>query len=309
MENKNMIYKYYSFLPNDYLLYPTLKLAIPSKLNDPFESIVPYKVRIKHINDMLIKHDISDQIRIDYIRLINSMLISGLSSTGIISMTENPKNMLMWSHYANSHKGLVIGYRKDVLSHLTNPYGIDACFHNTPQKVIYNHKKFDRTPNKNRAEISRNDIIKYLLTTKNHHWRYEKERRFIIPLGCANYVKSIQELNAEQISSFEQLWGLEYIKNKQWFETKHIDSKKDDSYRGTFTINEEAELFLLNKKFDAFLKINSKSICSIYYGVNFEESKRNEITKIIKENQHLSHINSYQCSINQDRLALNTEAL
>ena len=102
---------------------------------------------------------------------------------------------------------------------------------------------------------------------------------------------------------------MEYIKNKQWFETKHIDSKKDNFYRGTFTFNEEAERFLLNKKFDAFLKINSKSICSIYYGVNFEESKRNEITKIIKENQHLSHINSYQCSINQDRLALNTEAL
>ena len=28
---------------------------------------------------------------------------------GVLSLTRNPTNLLMWSHYANEHKGVVIG--------------------------------------------------------------------------------------------------------------------------------------------------------------------------------------------------------
>ena len=33
-----------------------------------------------------------------------------LNKYGIISLTEDPHNLLMWSHYAGEHRGVVVGY-------------------------------------------------------------------------------------------------------------------------------------------------------------------------------------------------------
>lgn len=36
-----------------------------------------------------------------------------ISSVGIFSLSENPCNELMWSHYAASHKGIALGFSSD----------------------------------------------------------------------------------------------------------------------------------------------------------------------------------------------------
>ncbi|WP_323881839.1 DUF2971 domain-containing protein [Aeromonas caviae] len=301
-----MLYKYYSSLPESYLFNPTLKLAIPSKLNDPFENTVPNRVRIKHIEEMLKINKIEDDIFHDYIKLMNSFLISGVSSSGIISMSETPTNILMWSHYANSHTGLVIGYKTDVLSHLHNPYGIDACFFNTPQIVNYDNVRFQHINNTS-SLMDRNAIIKSLLTTKSNHWRYEKEHRFIIPLGCANFCRPINKLKTETIRQLEILWKLKYIKECTWFETqweRTIGNNDGDIDNYPFIFNEEAERFLVKNNFDAFIRINPASINSVFFGAKFEGDKRNKIKDIISKNPHLRHIDMYECSISPDNFEL-----
>lgn len=41
-------------------------------------------------------------------------------SFGIMSLTIHPLNYLMWSHYANSHKGFCIGFDTDLLEETIN---------------------------------------------------------------------------------------------------------------------------------------------------------------------------------------------
>lgn len=301
-----MLYKYYSSLPENYLFNPTLKLAIPSKLNDPFENIVPNRVRIKHIEEMLKINNIEDNIFHDYIKIMNSLLISGVSSSGIISMSETPTDILMWSHYANSHAGLVIGYKRDVLSHLHNSYGIDACFFNTPQIVNYDNVRFQNISNTS-SLMDRNAIIKSLLTTKSDHWSYEKEHRFIIPLGCASFCRPIDKIKSETIRQFEILWRLKYIKEFTWFETRWsraIENSDENIDNYPFIFNEEAERFLVKNNFDAFIRINSASIDSVFFGAKFENDKKNKIKDVISKNPHLQHINMYECSISPDNFEL-----
>lgn len=83
---------------------------------------------------------------------------------GILSLTPHPNNYLMWSHYANSHKGFCVGFdtRKLVES-------IAGHF----QKVQYS----DEIPMISLEEDFTNDIFPKLLYTKSAIWQYEDEYR------------------------------------------------------------------------------------------------------------------------------------
>jgi len=76
-------------------------------LNDPFEGAVTFE-HIKNENDALNKFfNITENQ--DY--LLNDFLGDtqmDLHDFGIISLTEDPLNPIMWSHYADNHKGIVI---------------------------------------------------------------------------------------------------------------------------------------------------------------------------------------------------------
>ena len=88
-------------------------------------------------------------------------------STGILSLSRTYKSLLMWSHYAESHKGFVIGFddkhpffHEKALKGLTN--GLNA--------VIYSSL---------RPKIETNDKSKYheILCCKSIDWSYEEEVR------------------------------------------------------------------------------------------------------------------------------------
>lgn len=103
-----------------------------------------------------------------------------MDSHGIISVTETPDNLLMWSHYADEHKGVVVEFIIDENDPFemfnTNPIPkySDAVF----EKV--NYRKLRNYPfpvNKQNLKSIRDHY--YL--TKSDEWIYEKEHRFIFP--------------------------------------------------------------------------------------------------------------------------------
>jgi hypothetical protein len=90
-----------------------------------------------------------------------------LSNYGVLCLSEIKDDILMWSHYGNSHTGFCIEFNNEK---------IDSIFCEALQ-VNY-EKKF---PMFNIYSSSPQEKFKKLLLTKAIKWKYEKERRIIYP--------------------------------------------------------------------------------------------------------------------------------
>lgn len=88
-------------------------------------------------------------------------------SFGILSLTSKRDNLLMWSHYADSHKGFCVGFDKTIV--------FERCF-GMLKKVDYSQD--DALPEIPMFEQSL-DALSVLTTTKSRHWDYEDEYRIV----------------------------------------------------------------------------------------------------------------------------------
>lgn len=176
-----MIYK---FLPQeriDVLRYLKIRYTPLTSLNDPFESIPLFKLddlRYKYIKKILYKFNLSEDEAIklvdDKIKVmpenIRKKIISGFSdSFGVLSLSRSRNNLLMWSHYAQSHTGFVIGFdetheffhQNDALNRVTSP--VDVTYSDIKQPIDFNDNGID--------------IFRKMLTQKSNDWAYEQEVR------------------------------------------------------------------------------------------------------------------------------------
>lgn len=136
----------------------TITVCHPSTMNDPFDSlIIPWRsneVMEKMCNEK--RHISSYQKSLDYFRIR-------------CFSTNCPQNMLMWSHYANEHKGFCIKYR--LSKHFIK--GEESIFN----KHMY-LKKIKYTSDKTSIETKTiNSSLGY--ATKHKDWEYENEIRLI----------------------------------------------------------------------------------------------------------------------------------
>tara|TARA_R110000868_G_scaffold110955_1_gene299961 strand:+ start:303 stop:1070 length:768 start_codon:yes stop_codon:yes gene_type:complete len=86
-----------------------------------------------------------------------------LPQIGIFSLTKNPNNILMWSHYANSHEGFCLEFTEA------------NAFIARSQEIRYS----DTYPVINPIQQSDKDRLFRALLTKSSHWEYEKEWRIL----------------------------------------------------------------------------------------------------------------------------------
>jgi len=111
-------------------------------------------------------------------------LENNLSDTGVFSLSETYESTTMWGHYADSHKGICIGYdplrlipKVSMVGHLGKveyePYD-KISFHAQDLFARYairgSHESVDQ---------SITDITHRIVSTKIDDWSYEKEWRFI----------------------------------------------------------------------------------------------------------------------------------
>jgi len=94
---------------------------------------------------------------------------------GILSMAESWRCPLMWSHYADQHKGICFEY--DISKSVIPP----------PTKVDYGGKRCvttsDLTDYYNGSESAQFNIEHTCFFTKANEWKYEKEWRFLKDRG------------------------------------------------------------------------------------------------------------------------------
>jgi Protein of unknown function (DUF2971) len=78
----------------------TIGFAKPNTFNDPFELEAGYPVSAIQNN---VVETFLNKVRSDAKRSIWA------DSSGVLSLTRNPLNPLMWSHYGQEHRGVVVG--------------------------------------------------------------------------------------------------------------------------------------------------------------------------------------------------------
>jgi len=137
----------YHFLNKEYglkdLAERRLKISRITELNDPFE---------------FLGADLSDR------EFRKAMLATKkeLSKTkGILCFSKTWRNPVLWSHYADGHKGICLGF--DIPDHF----------------LIRVHYVKERL--RVRGEITEEIMLKFL-TTKFEHWSYEEEYRLFLSL-------------------------------------------------------------------------------------------------------------------------------
>lgn len=121
------------------------------------------------------------------------------SRFGLLCLTEKPDNELMWSHYADSHKGFAIGFKTEHPFFSQRKTERDQT--NCLQKVIYTNKRPSLAlvnPDVSEEEAIAT-LVREIFLKKSIKWKYEKEWRIIKLLNEADLVKQISE---EQIYLF-----------------------------------------------------------------------------------------------------------
>jgi hypothetical protein len=142
---------YYKYVPPkrvDILENLKIRFTQVSALNDPFESFPAVRLPDDPSKRFISIEEFQTRIR----RSVET-------TTGIISLSETPENVLMWSHYADSHRGFVIEFNSN-----------HEYFKLGTQKVKYS---------KNRPLMiaEQGDHYTDLFSTKSPDWAYEKEIR------------------------------------------------------------------------------------------------------------------------------------
>lgn len=210
------IYKFFSQNRIEQILVDSmLRFTQSSELNDPFESrphieglINPDLIKEKITEDFLVKlcDDIKQsnpeiyeeflspispeqfqethenaKIMLDFIAsLLNTKFYEKSNKEfGILSLTSKFDNLLMWAHYADSHQGFAVEFKKNHLFFNQNYHKNN--FLGTLQAITYS---------KERPQDYLHDLnIQKVYLTKSDDWVYEEEYRMFLPLENATETK------------------------------------------------------------------------------------------------------------------------
>ncbi|MBA4316767.1 MAG: hypothetical protein C0412_00045 [Flavobacterium sp.] len=126
-----------------------LKVSTITNLNDPFE--------------LLCIDTSKKEVRKKLIELKKQFA----SKFGILCYSKSWQNPVQWSHYADRHKGMCLGF---------------SIPQNKLVDVQYEREKLFASNYINEDKIDMELVIK-IIKTKYYHWQYENEVRQFVPLG------------------------------------------------------------------------------------------------------------------------------
>lgn len=203
MNTPSSFFKFFSFERKDVIENGKIRFAPIGEFNDPFElepvitpisrdffkylaSLTEQEIQeMEFTNDDLdyssIRKGLTDSYREKYKCKVKKYGVLSLSSNNQINPLltvsfpdkKDPReNILMWSHYADSHRGFVVEFDKDFIS--------EAELH----KVKYSNERDFLTF----EDIDNNDFHS-VFYKKSEEWAYEQEYRAVLPLNKASEIK------------------------------------------------------------------------------------------------------------------------
>jgi hypothetical protein len=109
-----------------------------------------------------------------------AQVIAQFENSGIFCATRSHDNLLMWAHYAQQHRGVVLGFRPDLQRDswlaVTKP-----VLYTDKRPAFY--RRIDEMIARNSAftEAEQVEFRHALIYSKSTHWSYEEELRIDIP--------------------------------------------------------------------------------------------------------------------------------
>lgn len=185
------IYKYQTLKQAKRIIFKNeLFFASPDQFNDPFDCSTAFSVAdcdeddfIRHCEKMVSRAEkdglnlpksfmyngrLADrELQKEMIHDFENALRSVNSKLGVLCLSEVPDDILMWSHYSNSHQGVVLEFNKE---------GLEAHY-GYCERVDYKDRMVTL---KEYNEInSLSESARLFLLRKSTHWKYEREWRVI----------------------------------------------------------------------------------------------------------------------------------
>jgi len=99
--------------------------------------------------------------------------------TLVSCFSEVKDSIIMWSHYADKHKGFCVEYDLKSMSYPRKDMLLTLLFPVLYQNELFNSTNYLKLENENISKV----ISVYPAITKSKEWEYEKEWRIVIPSG------------------------------------------------------------------------------------------------------------------------------
>jgi len=272
----NILYKYSSLENTRKILNSkTLKLTNPNDFNDPFDCNIPtieynFNRISKKVKNIFLKSNgkgsnISkkkwnkeffefDQIKNELLEFFKSIKKDWEKYIGfyrILSLTKNNNSILMWSHYADHHKGVVLGFDFS-----------DSKTYSPIKQVKYNNK--DNLETKKFFDKVFIDIFNELAMNINTEYSEDKFAfKLMSHLHLYFFIKN-------EVWSYENEYRLVLKDKRKFLDFKNTQLK--EIIFGIKVSKEERELFL--KDFDY---LNS-------YDIFIAEEKNNKLNLVKLDN-------------------------
>lgn len=135
---------------------------IIAKLIDPESSVSDLK---KLADDLFKTHQHNDEFFSEQFHLIAGATFNINNNYGILSLSKIKNDILMWSHYADDHKGIVLEFDKSLIKGTINGLvKYEKTFPSVRDFIEAYYKK---------------KLFRIFLLRKSRHWKYESEYRII----------------------------------------------------------------------------------------------------------------------------------
>jgi hypothetical protein len=189
----------------------TIRFTQLNQLNDPYENRIidpniPFNTdKLKELsknNDWVYNNMVTYDFQLA-IKQTQKVQDEFDNNFGVLSLTRNPSNLLMWAHYADQHKGVVVGI--DVSNPIffengviINPEQGNVIYSSIKPRGLKTIKKIHRVPNKEgngySTIIESNDSIPVdsAFLYKGIDWFYEEEVRIVRDFNVNRGVPSVK---------------------------------------------------------------------------------------------------------------------
>ncbi|MGI2922194.1 DUF2971 domain-containing protein [Vibrio diabolicus] len=308
-----MLDKIYKYMPlrkqffENFLIRGSQKYA----LNDPFELNPSSKKSNKSL---------SESSYFDY---------------AVISLSETNNNLLMWAHYADQHKGVVIELDTNhELFKSYTPYPILRFDEELDAEVLDEVENAKRESikagqiqrvryNSRRPNLDRFETIREHFLVKSDEWIYEKEHRIILPLVTADrvivhdqYLSEIEEYSySPEVLETQKLGGgMNMVNIKEPLMAEGRDLLR---YGGEYIDQDDLVKGFVDNTINAYLRsisedpstiflyrVDPKAIKSVCFGCRVDQTEKSELVEIIRSNKKLKHVKIYQADVNSERFEL-----
>jgi|GEM_PF-4740168 len=298
LDPKMKYYKYVTFdVLSKILENKCIKVTYPAEFNDPFDcDLARVDLEASEIHNIAMKQalgDINDKpemkqliegIAPELLKILNDVFVELLDSWNedvekfrVLSLTESPDNILMWSHYADNHRGAVIelefpGEQRQLISQVK--YGKPSNFASTIYKEIRSFGEYmfnGKFGEKLKNFSEKNELGKL---TINDFDKFASLIDEALPSFTTDDIISAgrKELNSRAFKIYS-------------IATEHLLTKLS-----IWNYEKEHRMILYNDRNDlkeinglTLLPLGENAIKKVIFGVNANDEDREAISKLLRE--------------------------